>query len=122
MSRGIALGNSSDVFGQRLISNQRFCQLAKPSQDRKGSKHLEQWGSNQDYRYIAYHTAQRRVRRFVINGPSKCLFLFFLGNTRRPNSLKRHPRAINRNATLSRNCVSQAKQIRCCRVFGAHHA
>ena len=28
-----------------------------------------------------------------------------------PNSLKWYPGAISRNATLSRNCVSQAKQI-----------
>jgi hypothetical protein len=120
MSRGSALGNGSHVsipvIGQRLISNQHFCQLAKPNQDWKRSKHLEQYGGYQDYGHITYHAAQnplreRRVRRFVISRPSKRLFPSFLGNTGRPNSLKRHPRAISRNATLSRNCVSQAKQI-----------
>jgi hypothetical protein len=36
-----------------------FCQFAKPSQDRKRSKELEQYGSDQDYGHIAYHPPRR---------------------------------------------------------------
>jgi hypothetical protein len=35
--------------GRRLL----FCQFAKPRQDRKRSKHLEQYGSDKDYGHIA---------------------------------------------------------------------
>ncbi len=77
---------------------------------------MEQYGGRHEYAHITYYPTQnplreRRVRWFIISGPSKRLFPFFLRNTDRPNSLKGHPGAISRNATLSRNRVSQAKQI-----------
>ena len=47
----------------RLINQQRFFyQLAKPIQDRKRSKHLEQYGSSEDYGHIANHPAQNPLR------------------------------------------------------------
>ena len=49
--------------GARIQSaNQHFCQFAKPSQNRKRSKRLEQYGSDQDYGHIAYHPAQNPLR------------------------------------------------------------
>src|SRR5262249_50271207 len=47
---------------RRRAAGQHFYQLAKPNEDRKRSKHLEQYGSNQDYAHIAYHAAQNPLR------------------------------------------------------------
>jgi hypothetical protein len=44
-------------------------------------------------------------RSHALAAEAVILFPFFLGNTNRPNSLKRHPRPISRNATLSCNRV-----------------